>query len=249
MSKIDPANATLAEHLKELRRRIMFGFGTVMVAFGLAYAFKEQLFRLLTAPLFNADSNYHGQMVFTSVPEFFFSYVKLAFLVGLFAGLPVLLVQLWRFMAPGLYQHEKRLLLPFLIATPVLFYAGGLFAYWVVMPIAIKFFFAFATPEVIPLPSVREYLSFFLKMLFGFGLAFEMPVALLLAVRAGLLSPAQLAYFRRYAWVLIFIAAAVLTPPDPLSQMLLAVPMLILYEVAVWGAYFMAPQKNAPEAE
>lgn len=222
--------APLVEHLKELRFRLVVGIGAVALGFCVCFAFKEALFLWLTAPLFN---NYGNQMVFTAVHELFFTYIKLCLLGGFFLGMPVLFDQVWRFIAPGLYAEEKRAVLPFLLATPVLFYLGGLFSYFVIMPLAIEFFFGFANDAIAPLPSVREYLSFFIKLTFGFGLAFELPVLLLILAKIGLVDAAKLKWFRRYSWLCILIAAAILTPPDPVSQVLLALPMVFLYELSI----------------
>ena len=222
--------APLVEHLKELRFRLMVGVGAVFVGFLLCYAFKEALFTWLTAPLFES---YGNKMVFTAPHELFFTYLKLCFLGGFFLGMPILFDQIWRFVAPGLFAAEKKVVLPFLLATPLLFYAGGVFSYFVIMPLAIEFFFGFANDAIMPLPSAREYLSFFIKLTFGFGLAFELPVLLLILAKVGLVNADRLVWFRRYSWLCILIASAVLTPPDPLSQILLALPMVFLYEVSI----------------
>ena len=226
----DETAAPLTEHLKELRFRLMIGLGAIFVGFCVCFAFKETLFMWLTAPLFGS---YGNQMVFTAVHELFFTYIKLSLLGGFFLGMPILFDQIWRFIAPGLYSEEKRVVLPFLLATPILFYMGGLFSYFIIMPLAIEFFFGFANEAIAPLPSVREYLSFFIKLTFGFGLAFELPVLLLVLAKIGLVDAAKLRWFRRYSWVCILIVAAVLTPPDPVSQLLLALPMVFLYELSI----------------
>lgn len=221
----------LVEHLKELRFRLMVGIGAVFVGFLLCYAFKEALFVWLTAPLFETFGH---QMVFTAPHELFFTYLKLCFLGGFFIGMPILFDQIWRFIAPGLFAEEKKVVLPFLLATPLLFYAGGAFSYFVIMPLAIDFFLGFANDAIMPLPSAREYLSFFIKLTFGFGLAFELPVLLLILAKVGLVNAGRLVWFRRYSWLCILIASAVLTPPDPLSQVLLALPMVFLYEFSIF---------------
>ncbi len=226
------ATAPLAFHLKELRHRLMVGFGVIFIGFVGCFLIKEQIFSWLTSPLFAVYGN-DNKMVFTAVHELFFTYLKLSLLGGIFLGLPILLDQVWRFIAPGLYDHERKVVLPFLLATPVLFYMGGLFSYFIIMPLAIEFFFAFANESIMPLPSVREYLAFFIKLSFGFGLAFELPVLLLILAKAGLVTADKLVWFRRYSWVSILVAAAILTPPDPLSQVLLAVPMVLLYEASI----------------
>lgn len=229
--ELPTAAAPLTQHLSELRQRVMVGAGAILVGFVLAYLFKEQVFAFLTAPLFAVYGQ--KQMVFTAVHELFFTYLKLSFLCGFFVGAPVLLNQLWRFAAPGLYQHERHVALPFLFLSPFLFYIGGAFSYFVVMPLAIDFFFAFSNAAVMPLPSVKEYLTFFIKLTFGFGLAFQLPIFIVLLAIVGVVNVAKLRWGRRYSWVGIVVLAAVLTPPDPLSQLLLALPMMFLYEVAI----------------
>ena len=223
--------APLAAHLAELRKRVMIGALTVAAGFALAYIFKADVFAALTAPLFAVYGN--NPMVFTAVHELFFTYLKLSFLCGVFVGLPVLINQIWRFIAPGLYQEERRFAGPFLVLSPFLFYMGGVFSYFVVMPLALEFFFGFANSAVMPLPSVREYLSFFIKLTFGFGVAFQLPVLIMVLSLAGVVTVEKLRWFRRYSWVLIVILSALLTPPDPMSQLLLALPMAFLYEVSI----------------
>lgn len=223
--------APLAGHLAELRRRVMIGLLAVGAGFAVAYGFKEEVFAFLTAPLFAVYGN--NQMVFTAVHELFFTYLKLSFLCGVFVGLPVLINQVWRFIAPGLYKEERTLVSPFLVLSPFLFYMGGVFSYYVVMPLALEFFFSFANSSVMALPSVKEYLSFFVKLTFGFGIAFQLPVLVMVLAIAGLVNVEKLRWFRRYCWVLIVVLSALLTPPDPLSQLLLAVPMAFLYEVSI----------------
>lgn len=223
--------APLATHLAELRRRVMIGLAAVGFGFAVAYFFKEAVFMALTAPLFAVYGD--NKMVFTAVHELFFTYLKLSFLCGVFIGLPIMLNQIWRYVAPGLYKSERRLAMPFLFLSPALFYTGGIFSYFVVMPLALEFFFAFANEAVMALPSVKEYLSFFIKLTFGFGLAFQLPVLIMLLAIAGFVNVAKLRWFRRYSWVLIVILSALLTPPDPLSQLLLAVPMMLLYEASI----------------
>ncbi len=235
----------LIEHLVELRSRLIWSLVGIAIISGIFYGFKEEVFQFLIQPLKDAGIK---KLIFTNVPELFFTYLKLSILSGLFVGMPVLLWHMWRFISPGLYDAEKKVFLPFLLFTPVLFYTGGLFSYFVVTPIAVDFFFQFSNETIEPLPSVKEYLSFLIKMLFGFGLAFELPLVLLLMARAGIVSAASLAKGRRYAIVGIFAAAAILTPPDPLSQLLLAVPMAVLYEAAVFGARLVEQkqQNDAP---
>ena len=225
----------LVEHLRELRDRLGVAVIVMLVGFALCYSVKEQLFDLLMQPLATAQSPGNPQMIFTAVGELFFTYLKLSFWGGFFLAFPVLLWEIWRFVAPGLYEKEQRMVFPFVIATPLLFFMGGAFTYFLVMPLVIEFFFTFETATITALPSVKEYLSFFLKMIFAFGIAFELPVLLILLALAGITDAKKLANFRRYAVVCVFVAAAILTPPDPASQLLLALPLFFLYELSIIG--------------
>jgi len=233
----------LVEHLLELRKRMMYALLTLTLGFGVFYAFKQPLFQALTEPLKQAQGG-ELQMIFTAVPELFVTYLKMCFFCSLFVTLPMLLWQLWRFIAPGLYKNEAEILWPFLVATPFMFYLGGAFSFFLVMPIAVPFFFGFAGEGLAALPSVKEYLGFFLKMTFAFGLAFELPVLLVLLSVFGVVSLQTLKWFRRYAVVVIFIAAAVLTPPDPASQLMLAVPLLVLYEISLILCRILSSKKE-----
>lgn len=222
-------NAQTIAQLVELRRRLTGVLVCVAVVFGVAYFFKAELFEFLAAPLLASSPN----LVFTAVPELFFTYLKLSFLTGVFVAFPFFLIQLWRFIAPGLYDNEARGILPFLVMTPLLFYAGGAFMHSVVMPLAVNFFFSFQTESISALPSVQKYFTFYIKMVFAFGIAFNLPILVLLLAVSGAVSPDSLRAARRYVVLAIVVAAAVLTPPDPISQMLLAAPMYLLYEVAI----------------
>jgi sec-independent protein translocase protein TatC len=233
---------TMTQHLTELRNRLLIACAVVIAGMVLCYVFKEPLFNILVEPVLTGEKA-PSQLVFIGVPELFFTYLKLSFLGGLFIGFPVILWEIWKFAAPGLYKNERKMVAPFLFFTPFLFYTGGVFTYFVVMPLVTEFFFQFQTETVVALPSVKNYLAFFSKMVFAFGLAFEMPVIILILVKAGIVKLETLRKSRRYAIVIIFIMAAVLTPPDPMSQMLLAVPMMLLYEGALLLARGMKPVK------
>jgi len=232
----------MTQHLTELRNRLLIACAVVIAGMVLCYVFKEPLFNILVEPVLTGEKA-PSQLVFIGVPELFFTYLKLSFLGGLFIGFPVILWEIWKFAAPGLYKNERKMVAPFLFFTPFLFYTGGVFTYFVVMPLVTEFFFQFQTETVVALPSVKNYLAFFSKMVFAFGLAFEMPVIILILVKAGIVKLETLRKSRRYAIVIIFIMAAVLTPPDPMSQMLLAVPMMLLYEGALLLARGMKPVK------
>ena len=228
----------LIKHLNELRRRLL----GVMLVIGIAmvglYALKERLLELLLRPLTHSPDA-PAQIVFSSVPELFFVYLKITTWGAVFIGMPYLLFQIWRFLSPGLYAHERRWVGPLLAAVPVLFYTGGVFAYFVVLPLALKFFLSFSQPGLTALPNVSDYLKMLFNFSFAFGLAFNLPVFLLLLVKVNILSIDKLVRGRRFAIVLIFIFAAVVTPPDPFSQIFLAVPLIALYEGAIWAARWM----------
>lgn len=240
--------ASFMEHLTELHRRLLVCVISIVVGFGVCYFFKEPFFEFLLQPLLLKGGE-GQQLIFTGLPELFFTYVKMSFLGGLFIAFPLLFWEIWRFVAPGLYTQEKRVAGPLIFLTPFLFYTGGAFVYFLVMPIAVEFFLNFETENIQALPSVKEYLGFLTKMIFGFGIAFELPMLLLLLVKIKVLSVTALKKGRKYAVVAIFVAAAVLTPPDPASQLLLAVPMLLLYEMAIFGSLFISSKKQAEDSD
>ncbi|MEZ0497858.1 twin-arginine translocase subunit TatC [Sphingomonas sp. IW22] len=249
MNDIDDTQAPLLEHLVELRRRMLLCVVTVFVAFGVCYGFAENIFAFLVQPLLAAGQD---KVIFTQLFEAFFVRVKVAFFAAMMISFPVLAIQLWRFVAPGLYRTEKRALLPFLLATPVLFTMGAALAYYVTIPVALHFLLGFEGNfggiQQEALPSVGNYLSFIMQFLFAFGISFLLPVLLMLLERAGIVTRKQLIGARRYAIVAAFGISAVLTPPDIGSQFLLAIPMILLYELALIGIWF-TERKRAKEAE
>jgi sec-independent protein translocase protein TatC len=258
LKDIDDREMPLLEHLLELRTRLMYSGLAVLVAFVVAYFFSDEIYWFLARPLARAQAaagETDPKMVYTALTEFFFTRVRIAFWAGFFLAFPVVASQLWLFIAPGLYRNEKEAFLPFLLATPVLFFAGGAFAYYVVFPVAWAFFLSFQTPTGgggVPiefLPKVGEYLDIVMKLIFAFGVAFEMPVALTLLGRVGILTSDMLRQGRRYAIVLIFIVAAVLTPPDVFSQCSLALPMLLLYEISIFFVRRAEKAKERRDAE
>lgn len=242
----DGATMPLLDHLIELRRRLMWSAAAFVVLFFACFGVAEHLFNFLVEPLAHLWAGQTGRrLIYTALHEKFFTDVKVAFFAAAFLSFPVVASQVWRFVAPGLYRREKSAFLPFLLATPVLFFAGGAFVYYFVMPVAWDFFAGFeqaATEGHLAIqlePKVNEYLGLVMRLIFAFGLTFEMPVVLTLLVRAGLVGVETLKAKRRYAIVIAFVAAAVLTPPDPLSQLALAIPMIILYEVSIWTSTLM----------
>ena len=222
-------------HLEELRHRLIVCFIAVGIGFAACYAFKERLFEFLAAPLIDAMQA-GDKLVFTGLPEAFFTYLKIAFLAGCVLASPVIIYQFWMFVAPGLYRQERRVLAPIVGLSILFFIGGGVFGYLVVFPLGFQFFLGFATETIRPLPAMKEYLGFATKLLIAFGLAFELPLVITFMARLGLVSVAFLKKNRRYAILLFFVAAAILTPPDVVSQVLMAVPLMLLYELSIVGA-------------
>ncbi len=247
MKDIDQTKAPLLEHLVELRRRLLWSLAALGVAFGICLQFAEPIFGWLVQPLLRAGQ---GKLIYTDIFEAFFVNLKVAFFSAIMLAFPVLATQIWRFVAPGLYANEKRAFLPFLLLTPLLFGLGAALAYYVAMPIALHFLLSFEGTvggvEQEALPAIGNYLSFVTKFLFGFGVAFLLPILLMLLERAGIVTRGQLQRGRRYAIVGAFAAAAVLTPPDVLSQFLLAVPLILLYELAIIAIWFTERRRARP---
>lgn len=246
MNDLDNTKAPLLEHLVEFRRRLLWSFAALGLAFALCFYFARPIFAFLVQPLLQAGQ---GKLIYTNVFEAFFAEVKVGFFSALMLAFPVIANQLWQFVAPGLYAKEKRALLPFLILTPVLFLAGAAMAYYVAMPVALHFLLSFqgniggVSQEA--LPGVGNYLDFVTKFIFGFGVAFLLPVLLLLLESAGIVTRDQLRSGRRYAIVGAFAVAAVLTPPDVISQLILAVPLILLYELALIAILFTEKRRSA----
>jgi sec-independent protein translocase protein TatC len=222
-------------HLEELRNRLIKCFVAVGIGFAACYGFKERLFQILTAPLM-AVMKTGEKLVFTGLPEAFFTYLKVAFLAGILLASPVLIYQFWMFVAPGLYRKERLILGPIIALSTLFFLGGSLFGYFVVFPWGFKFFLGFATETIRPLPSMKEYLSFASKLLIAFGLAFELPIVITFMARIGLVSIPFLKKNRKYALLLFFIGAAILTPPDVVTQVMMALPLMLLYELSILGA-------------
>ena len=249
INDIDETRAPLLEHLLELRRRLLWSIGALAIAFAVCLYFARPIFSFLVQPLVQAGQ---GKIIYTQIFEAFFVEINVAFFAAMMAAFPVIANQLWQFLAPGLYRNEKRALLPFLWATPVLFLMGASLAYYVAIPVALHFLLGFQGNlggiQQEALPAVGNYLSFVMQFLFGFGLAFLLPVLLMLLERVGIVTRKQLVSSRRYAIVGAFAIAAVLTPPDIGSQLLLAIPLMILYELAIIGIWFTERRRKPEEA-
>jgi sec-independent protein translocase protein TatC len=231
---LDDSKAPLLDHLIELRRRLLWCVATLLLAFFACLSVAKPIFAILVQPLLKAGQ---GKLIYTDIFEAFFVNVKVAFFAALMIAFPVIATQIWRFVAPGLYAKEKKAFLPFLLMTPLFFIAGASFAYFVAMPWALKFLLGFKGDvggvQQEALPAIGNYLSFVTRFLFGFGVAFLTPVLLMILERAGIVTREQLSKSRRYAIVVCAAVAAVLTPPDVVSMLLLLVPLYSLYEFAI----------------
>jgi sec-independent protein translocase protein TatC len=230
-------------HLEELRKRLITSFIAVCIGFVLCYGFKEKLFQILTQPLISVMKN--GEtLIYTGLPEAFFTFLKVSFLGGLMIASPVIIYQFWMFVAPGLYDREKRLLLPIVFLSTIFFVGGALFGYFIVFPFGFQFFLGFATETIRPMPSMKEYLSFSAKLLLAFGLVFELPLVITFLARLGIVSVDFLKKNRKYAILLFFVGAAILTPPDVVTQIMMAVPLMLLYEISIVGARIFGRKKE-----
>jgi sec-independent protein translocase protein TatC len=236
---------TLLEHLTELRNRLLRCFAAIGVGFFISYAFAEKALGILLEPLARVLPEGSGLIALT-LPEKFFTVMKLAFVCGVFVASPYIFFQLWKFVGPGLYREERRMVLPAALASAVFFTCGALFGYYVVFPFGFQFFVDYASDLVTIMPSVGDYFSLAVTLLLAFGLIFNLPVAIFFLARMGVVTNASLRKFRRWAVLLAFIAAAILTPtPDAVNQLLMAGPIIILYEVGIWVAYFVGKKKKA----
>ncbi len=244
MNEIEDSKMPLLDHLIELRRRMLWSFAALAVAFGLCLFFAKPIFAVLVQPLLAAGQ---GKLIYTELFEAFFVEIKVALFSALMIAFPVFATQIWKFVAPGLYKNEQKAFLPFLLLTPILFALGACLAYFVAMPVALRFLLGFSgdvggvSQEA--LPGVGNYLSFVTTFIFGFGVAFQLPVLLMLLERAGIVTREQLKGGRRYAIVGSFAIAAVLTPPDVVSQLLLGIPLCVLYEFSIIAIWFTQKRK------
>jgi len=231
----DSTASGILPHLRELRRRLIWAALVYILGVVVLMNVSDVIFDLISQPI--RDALPAGTpLVFLNAPDVFFTYLKIAFVLSLFVTAPFTFYQLWAFVAPGLYRHERRAFLGYFLSSVVLFFSGGAFAFFIVFPLVFQFFLGFSTEHIVAMPAVREYLSLVIKLLFAFGLSFQIPIIMMMIIRLDLVTVETMTSKRRYMVVWAFIFAAVLTPPDIISQTFLAVPMLLLYELGLWLA-------------
>lgn len=238
----------LKPHIADLRKRLMVSAGSLIAMFFVCFFFYEPILGWMMVPV-EAVLPPNSQMVAIEIQETFFTALKVAFFSGFLLSLPVIFWQMWLFLAPGLYDHEKKLVFPFVFFATLMFLVGAAFAYFIVVPLGFEFLINFGSAVVTVLPSIGKYVGFFTKLLFGFGVAFELPVITFFLAKIGLVDDRMLKDFFKYAVVIIFIAASLLTPPDVLTQFLMAGPLIILYIVSIYIAKVFNPAEKAEDEE
>jgi sec-independent protein translocase protein TatC len=255
LKDLDDREMPLLDHLIELRNRMMYSCIAIFLGFIVCYFFAQVIYAFLVQPLAEAYQGQTGRrLIYTGLTEAFFTYVKVAFWAGTFLTFPFVAIQLWMFIAPGLYRNEKQAFMPFLAATPVLFFMGGAMVYYFIFPLAWRFFLSFETSGAdgsLPIEleaRVGEYLSLVMKLIFAFGLSFQLPVALTLMGRVGLVSSETLSRNRKYAIVGVFVVAAIITPPDIISQIGLGIPIIVLYEISIIAVRIVERKRAEAEA-
>ena len=244
----DEEKQPFTNHLDELRKRLVTSFVAVGIGFAACYAFKEKLFYILVAPLQKAMRS-GDTLIYTHLPEAFFTFLKTALISGILLASPVLLYQFWMFIAPGLYDREKKMLIPILFLSTLFFAGGALFGYFIVFPWGFKFFLSFATDTIRPMPSMKEYLGFAAKLLLAFGIVFELPLVITFLARLGIVSVEFLKKYRKYAILIFFVGAAMLTPPDVVTQIMMALPLMLLYEISIIGARIFGKKRDEDPEE
>ncbi len=237
------AGVSVLAHLAELRRRATIAIVVYAIGVMVLMNFSELVFEFISTPIRDALPP-NTPLIFLNAPDVFFTYLKIALLMSLFATAPVTLYQFWAFIAPGLYKHERKAFVSYFIGSLVLLLSGGAFAFYIVFPLIFEFFLGFSTENIQAMPAVKEYLSLVMKLLFAFGLSFQIPIIVMLLVRLNIVEVESLAAKRRYVFVWAFVIAALLTPPDIISQVLLGVPMLLLYEVGLFLAKLKQDQSE-----
>ncbi len=254
--ELEEGKMPLLDHLIELRKRLLYSALALLIAFAPSWYFSKDIYNFLAQPLADALGQATGRhLIFTDLTEAFFTDLRVAFWAAFCLAFPIIASQIWMFVAPGLYKQERRAFLPYIMATPILFIMGGSLVYYVIFPVAWRFFLSFESPGgngSLPIeiePKVSEYLTLVMRLMLAFGLAFQLPVLLTLMARVGLITSEWLAKQRRYAVVLVFVVAAVLTPPDIFSQVSLAVPLLILFEISIWSCKLVEKQRAKRQAE
>ena len=238
----------ITDHLEELRWRLIKCLIAVAVGFGVSYAFIKTIFNFFVSPLV-AVMPPGSRLIYTSLPEAFITNLKLAFFAGLILALPVIFYQLWKFIMPGLYESERRYVIPFVIIATLFFILGACFAFFVVFPFGFRFFLGYSSESISAFPTLKEYLSFTTSLLLAFGAIFELPVVIFFLAKIGIVNHEMLKRQRKYALLVNSIVSAVITPPDVISMLFMMLPLQILYEFSIWVAYFVFKGKTVPQEE
>jgi len=236
----------VTDHLEELRWRLIKCLIAVAAGFSLSYAFVQPVFNFFVSPLVKVMPP-GSRLIYTSLPEAFITNLKLAFFAGLILALPVIFYQLWKFVMPGLYERERRYVIPFVLVATAFFILGVSFAFFVVFPFGFRFFLGYSSESISAFPTLKEYLSFATTLLLAFGVIFELPVVIFFLAKIGIVNHAMLRRQRKYAVLIIAIVSAVITPPDVISMLFMMVPLLVLYEISIWVAYFVRKGKTAEQ--
>lgn len=245
---LEEGRMTFMGHLVELRKRLIYCVIAVAVGFGICYPFKEILLSFMVDPL-RAVLPEGTRLVYIALPEAFFTYIKISILGGILMAMPVIFYQIWKFVAPGLYKHERKYAAFFVVASSLLFIGGAVFGYGVVFPFGFQFFASLQSQDIELLPRLKDYFSLTLRLLIAFGVTFELPVVIFILARMGLVTDKTLRKNRKWAFLLAFVVGAILTPADWISQVAMAVPLIILFEVSIWVAKFFGKKRKAEQAE